>query len=160
LMLDLMCLKVFTCIRRRMMARSSDASTCLAGGGGRMDGRGSKAVARSLRCTRERESDGGRRRGIGSTPPRAALFIGRPPNLSILVPSTVQYASTAPSREVREKIKVDFWRSKSQLQPKSEFRSLVKKTTSGRPHGKSFCKSPRYINIGLWQIISPNRPST
>jgi hypothetical protein len=36
----------------------------------------------------------------------------------------------------------------------------VKKTTSGRPDGKSFCKPPRHINIGLWQIILPNQPST
>jgi hypothetical protein len=139
-----------------MMARSGGDSASLAGAGGWMDGRGSTAVARSLRCARERESngsgresDGGRRRGMGSTPPRAILFIGGPPNLSIVVPSTVQCASIALSREVREKIKAEFSLSKSQLRPKSEFRSLVKKTTSGRPDGKSFCKPPRHINIGL-----------
>jgi hypothetical protein len=69
LMLDLMWHKVFTRIRRRMMARSGGASTCLAGAGGWTDGGGSKAVARSLRRTRKRESDGGRRRGMGSTLP-------------------------------------------------------------------------------------------
>jgi hypothetical protein len=48
-----------------------------------MGGRGSKTVARSLRRVQERESngsrrdgDGGRRRGMGSTPPRVVLFIG------------------------------------------------------------------------------------
>jgi hypothetical protein len=84
---------------------------------------------------------------------------GGPPNLSVAVPSTVQNASTTLPREVREKIKADFSRSKSQLRPKSEFRLLVKKTTSGRPDGKSFYNPPCHINIGLWQIISPNRPS-
>jgi hypothetical protein len=83
LMLDLIWHKVFTRIHRRMMVRSGGASTSLAGAGGWMDGRGSTAVARSLWCARERESngsrresDGGRRRGMGSTPPRAILFIG------------------------------------------------------------------------------------
>jgi hypothetical protein len=76
------------------------ASMCLAKAGGWTDGCGSKAVARSLRRTRERESDGsdsdgGRQRGMGSTPPWAILFIGGPPNLSVAVPSTVQYASMA-----------------------------------------------------------------
>jgi hypothetical protein len=45
---------------------------------------------------------------MGSTPPRATLFIGGPLNLSVEVPSTVQNASTALSREVREKIKAEF----------------------------------------------------
>jgi hypothetical protein len=83
LMLDLMWHKVFMCIRRRMMARSGSASTSLVGADGWMDGRGSTAVARWLRCARERESngggresDGGRQRGMGSTPPQAVLFIG------------------------------------------------------------------------------------
>jgi hypothetical protein len=75
LMLDLMWHKVFTCMCRRMTTRSGDASTCLAEAGGWTDGRGSKAVARSLQRTQERESDGRRRRGMGSTPPRAVLFI-------------------------------------------------------------------------------------
>jgi hypothetical protein len=51
---------------------------------------------------------GGRRRGMGSTPPQAVLFIGGPPNLFVAVPSTVQCASRALSRELREKIKADF----------------------------------------------------
>jgi hypothetical protein len=65
-------------------------------------------------CGREKATEaeatamGGRRRGMRSTPPRAVLFIGGPPNLSVAAPSTVQYASTVPSREVREKIKADF----------------------------------------------------
>jgi hypothetical protein len=56
----------------------------------------------------EERVTGGRRRGMGSTPPQAALFIGGPPNLPVVVPSIVQHASTALSREVREKIKADF----------------------------------------------------
>jgi hypothetical protein len=83
LMLDLMGHKVFTRIRRRMMARSSGTSTSLVGDGGWMDGRGSATVARSLQCARERENNGsgresdrGRRRGMGSTQPRVVLFIG------------------------------------------------------------------------------------
>jgi hypothetical protein len=47
-------------------------------------------------------------RRMGSTLPWAALFIGGPPNLSVAAPSTVQYASTALSHEVRKKIKADF----------------------------------------------------
>jgi hypothetical protein len=45
---------------------------------------------------------------MGSTPTRAALFIGGPPNLPVAVPSAVQHAPTALFREVREKIKADF----------------------------------------------------
>jgi hypothetical protein len=56
----------------------------------------------------EEKATGGRRKRMGSTPPRAILFIGGPPNLSVAVPSTVQCASTALSREVCEKIKADF----------------------------------------------------
>jgi hypothetical protein len=97
---------------------------------------------------------------MGSTPPRAVLFLGGPLNLSVAVRSTIQYASTALSGEVCEKIKADSLLNKPQLRPKSKFRSLAKKKTSGHLDGKSFCKPPRYINIGLWQIISPNRPST
>jgi hypothetical protein len=44
---------------------------------------------------------------MGSTPTRAALFIGGPPNLSVAVSATVQHAATALFREVREKIKAD-----------------------------------------------------
>jgi hypothetical protein len=83
LVVDLIWHKVFTCMRRRMMARSSNASTCSAGVGSWTNGRGSKAVVRSLRCAWERESnrcgresDRERRRGMRSTPPRAVLFIG------------------------------------------------------------------------------------
>jgi hypothetical protein len=115
LVLDLMWHKVFMRMRRRSTAWSGGSSTSLAGAGSWKGGRWSKAVARSLPRTRERESggsrsdsDGGRRRGMGSTLPRAVLFIGGPPNLSIAVPSTVQCASTALSREVCEKIKADF----------------------------------------------------
>jgi hypothetical protein len=125
-------------------------------------GRKGTAVTRSLRA-RERGSDSSesqrdarkKTKGMGSTPPQAVLFIGGPPNLSVAVPSIVQCASTALSRELCTKIQADF-----SLRPKSEFRSSAKKTTSGRPDGKSFCKPPRHINISLWQIILPNRPST
>jgi hypothetical protein len=44
-------------------------------------------------------------KGIGSTP---TLFIGGPPNLSVVAPCSVQHAPTALSREVREKIEADF----------------------------------------------------
>jgi hypothetical protein len=76
LVLDLIWHKVFTRMRRRSAARSGGARTCLAGASGWTNGRRSKAIARSLWRTRERESDGGRRRGMGSTPPWAILFIG------------------------------------------------------------------------------------
>jgi hypothetical protein len=83
LVLDLMWHKVFMRIRRKSTAQSGGASTSLARAGSWTDGRGSKVVARSLRRAREREresdesdSDGGRRRGMGSTPPWAILFIG------------------------------------------------------------------------------------
>jgi hypothetical protein len=92
----------------------------------------------------------------GSTPPRVSLFIGGPPNLSVAAPSTVQCASTALSREIREKIKEEFSRNKPKLRPKSEFRSLAKKTTSGSPDGKPFCRPPHHVDISLWQIILPN----
>jgi hypothetical protein len=138
-------------IRQRSTAWSGGAGSGLARVGTR------RAGARARRSqdhygARERESDNsesdnnydeGRRRGMGSTPPRAILFIGGPPNLSVAVPSTVQCASTAQSRELRAKIHADF-----SLRPKSEFRSSAKKTTSGHPDGKSFHKPPRHINIG------------
>jgi hypothetical protein len=65
---------------------------------------------------RERESDGSRSdndgrktKGNGVNPASGLLiYRGGPPNLSVAVPSTVQCASTALSREVREKIKADF----------------------------------------------------
>jgi hypothetical protein len=93
---------------------------------------------------------GRRRGGMGSTPPQAVLFIGGSTKSIRCGSSTVQYASTALSQEVREKIKVDFSRNKTKPRPKSEFRSLAKKTTSGRRDGKSFGKPPRHINIGLF----------
>jgi hypothetical protein len=84
LVVDLIWNRVFMCMHRRMMAQSGGASTCWTGAGRWMDGRGNTTVARSLRCARERESNGcgrqsngGRRRGMGSTPTRVVLFIGR-----------------------------------------------------------------------------------
>jgi hypothetical protein len=63
---------------------------------------------------------------MGSTPPRAALFIGGPPNLPVAVPSAVQHASTALFREVREKIKADFPLTDYYYDLNSEFRSSAK----------------------------------
>jgi hypothetical protein len=74
-------------------------------------------------------------------------FIGCPLNLSVAVPSTVQNASMALSRELRVKIQADFL-----LSPKSECRSSAKMTTTGRLDGKSFHQPPRHINVGLCQI--------
>jgi DNA-binding LacI/PurR family transcriptional regulator len=45
---------------------------------------------------------------MGSTPPRAVLFIASPLNLSVAVYSTVQNASMTLSRETHEKIKAEF----------------------------------------------------
>jgi hypothetical protein len=76
---------------------------------------GSKEVARSQESYDGRKATGvearvtrGRRKGMGSTPTRAALFMGGPLNLPVAVPSAVQHAPTALFREVREKIKADF----------------------------------------------------
>jgi hypothetical protein len=49
--------KVLTRMRQMSTAWSGGASTSLSGVGSWMGGRGSKAVARSLRHTRERESN-------------------------------------------------------------------------------------------------------
>jgi hypothetical protein len=64
------------------------------------------AVRERKRWKQQRQEE--EERGMGSTPPWAALFIGGPANLSVAAPSTIQYASTTPSQEVREKIKADF----------------------------------------------------
>jgi hypothetical protein len=96
----------------------------------------------------EVRATGGRRRGMGSTPPWAVLFIGGPPNLPIVVPLAVQHASTALSREVREKIKADF-----SLTDYSYNLNLClglqlnKKTTVLMAN--TFCKPPHHINLGL-----------
>jgi hypothetical protein len=68
----------------------------------------SKATAAGKRREWKRERREGDERGMGSTPTRAALFIGGPPNLPIAVPSAVECASTTLFREVREKIKAVF----------------------------------------------------
>jgi hypothetical protein len=73
----------------------------------RLQGR-NKATAAGKRWEWKRERREGEERGMGSTPTRAALFIGGPPNLLVAVPSTVQHASTALFRHVREKNKADF----------------------------------------------------
>jgi hypothetical protein len=44
---------------------------------------------------------------MGSTPTRAALFIGGTTKSAVVVPSAVQHAPTALFREIREKIMVD-----------------------------------------------------
>jgi hypothetical protein len=64
-----------------------------------------KIAGRQWRRKRERREEG--ERGMGSTPPRAALFIRGPQNLPVVVPSVVQYASTDLFREVCEKISAD-----------------------------------------------------
>jgi hypothetical protein len=82
----------------------------------------------------EATSVGGRRKGMGSTPSQAALFIGGPLNLSAAIPSTVQYNSMALSREDREKIRADFSLNRLQLPNK--------KTTSGCTDGKHVLQAP------------------
>jgi hypothetical protein len=57
---------------------------------------------------RESDSDGRKMKGNGVNPASGRPIYRGPPNLSIAVPSTVQCASTALSREVREKIKAEF----------------------------------------------------
>jgi hypothetical protein len=95
--------------------------------------------------THRREKARRKTKGNGVNPALGRpIYRGGPPNLSVAVPSTVQYASTALSRKLHAKIQADFL-----LRPKSEFRSSAKKTTSGRPDGISFCKPPLHINIGL-----------
>jgi hypothetical protein len=132
--LDLMWHRDLTRMRRRNTARSGSASVSSAAGGSWASGHRSTAVARFTAAReRERESDrsdsdrdGRKTKGMGSTPPRVTLFIGGPPNLSVAVPSTVQSASMALSREVCEKIKADFSLIDQVLRPKSEFRSSAK----------------------------------
>jgi hypothetical protein len=89
LMLDLMWHKVFTRMCKRMTTRSGNASTCLAEAGGWTDGRGSKAVARSLQRNVGERMRWRKTKGNGVNPPRAVLFIWGPPNLSVVVPSIV-----------------------------------------------------------------------
>jgi hypothetical protein len=73
------------------------------------------------------DNDGRKTKGNGVNPASGRpIYRGGPPNLSVAVPSTVQYASTALSREVREKIKADSSLNRLQLRPKSEFRSSAK----------------------------------
>jgi hypothetical protein len=74
---------------------------------------------------------------MGSTPTRAALFIGGPLDLPVAVPSVVQHASTALFREVREKIAADSSLTEQSHDLSPEFRSSANnKLTSGRPDGK------------------------
>jgi hypothetical protein len=67
---------------------------------------GRKIAGQRRKRKRQRREE--EERGMGSTPPRAALFIGGPPNLPVAVPSAVQRASTALFSKVREQIKADF----------------------------------------------------
>jgi hypothetical protein len=60
---------------------------------------------------------------MGSTSPRAALFMGGSRNPPVAVPSAVQHVSTALFREVREKIKADFSLTHYNYDLNSEFRS-------------------------------------
>jgi hypothetical protein len=77
------------------------------------------------RWEREEEDEGN-----GVEPVRLTLFIGGPPNLSVVAPSSVQHSPTALSREVREKIEADFSLTDQALRPKSEFRSSAKREDS------------------------------
>jgi hypothetical protein len=80
---------------------------------------------------------------MGSTPPQDTLYIGRSTDLLVAVPSAVQYASTALSREVREKIKANFpLTDHSYDLTLSLGRRLNKKTTPGRPDGKNILQAP------------------
>jgi hypothetical protein len=85
---------------KRSVARGGGASAWLAGLGGwthahsearRTQDRygGGKVTTVEAKATR------GRRKGNEVNPPRAALFIGGPPNLPVAVPSAVQRASTS-----------------------------------------------------------------
>jgi hypothetical protein len=154
--LDLILQKVFTRMRKRSTARSGGASTSLAGVGSWTSGRGSKAVARSLRRMRERESDrsgsdsNGRKTKGNEVNPASGRPIYRGSTESIRCGSfhcTICLNGSIP-RSSRED-QGGFFANRLQLRPKSEFRSLAKKTTSCRPDGKSFCKTPHHVNLGL-----------
>jgi hypothetical protein len=98
---------------------------------------------RKITAVHSRERKGRRKtKGNGVNPASGCPIYRGPPNLSVAVPSIVQCASMALSSKVREEIKEEILLNKPQLRPKFEFRSLVKKTTSGRLDGKSFCKPP------------------
>jgi hypothetical protein len=56
--------------------------------------RGGCKISRKRR-ERMRERQEEEERVMGSTPTRAALFIGGPPNLPLAIPSAVQQTSTA-----------------------------------------------------------------
>jgi hypothetical protein len=66
---------------------------------------GRKTAGKLRRWKRERQEEEERR--MGSTSTQAALFIGGPLDLPVVVPSTIQYASTALVREIREEIVPD-----------------------------------------------------
>jgi hypothetical protein len=87
---------------------------------------------------------------MGSTPPRAALFIGGPLNLPVAVPFVIQHTPMDLFREVREKILVVSSLIGSSHDLNSEFRSPAgHKLSSGRPDGNQVNKPPRHINLGL-----------
>jgi hypothetical protein len=98
--LDLMLRRVLMRMCKRSAARGGVVSAWLARLGGWTRARSgarrsqdcygsAKAIAVKAKVTR------GRRKRNGVNPPRAALFIGGPPNLPVTVPSPVQHTSTA-----------------------------------------------------------------
>jgi hypothetical protein len=99
-------------------------------------------------------------KGNGVNPAPGRPIYRGPLNLSVAVPSTTQNAPTALSREIREKIKAEFSPTDYNYdlnlslgrKPKRQYQVVLMEN--------HFCKLPHHINIGLWQIILPNRPST
>jgi hypothetical protein len=98
------------------------------------------ATAWQERESDESGSDSGERKtkgnGVNPTSGRP-IYRGGPLNLSVVVPS-IQFASTAISREVREKIKADFSLtdySCDLIQPNN-------RTTSDRPDDKHVLQDP------------------
>jgi hypothetical protein len=118
----------------------------------RWDGWARKQGGRKISTTwRERESDGsgsdndGRKtKGEWGQPHFEPPYLwGAPPNLSVAVPSTVQHASMALFREIRENIKADFSLTDYSYDLNLSLgRQPNKKITSGRPNGKHVLQAP------------------
>jgi hypothetical protein len=97
--LDLMEHKVLMRMRSGARCKSGGASNQMAGVDDWMEARAREAVARLRGTTTVRATASGGRRGrMGSTLTRAALFIGGPLDLPVVVPSAVQRATTTLSR--------------------------------------------------------------
>jgi hypothetical protein len=92
---------------------SDGASSGLAGVGSWTSGCKGVAVARSLQSKRQRATGATatarkKTKGNGVNPAPGRPIYRGPLNLFVAVPSTVQNASTALSREISEKIKAEF----------------------------------------------------